>query len=118
VTLPSLDASTLFTVSGKSAVIVGATGAFGTVACATLGRAGENLTVTAGNVENLDSLKRELDEAAISAVAVSRRPDSEAACEAIVGAAVSAFGGVDILVVASGGIVVFTSSARGKLVHR
>jgi NAD(P)-dependent dehydrogenase (short-subunit alcohol dehydrogenase family) len=101
-TLPTIDLSSLFTVAGKSAVIVGATGAFGKVACATLGKAGANLTVTAGNVKDLDVLKKELDNAAISATTVSRRPNTEADCDAIVAAAVGAFGGIDILVVASG----------------
>ena len=101
-TLPTLDAAGLFSVTGKSAVIVGATGAFGKLACATLGKAGANLTVTAGSVEDLDTLRQELDDAAISAIAVSRRPNTDADCDAIVGAAVAAFGGIDILVVASG----------------
>ena len=39
-TLPAVDPSGLFDVRGKSALIVGATGAFGKVACAALGRAG------------------------------------------------------------------------------
>jgi len=41
--LPSIDSAGLFDVRGKSAVIVGATGAFGKVACATLGSAGARL---------------------------------------------------------------------------
>jgi NAD(P)-dependent dehydrogenase (short-subunit alcohol dehydrogenase family) len=101
-TLPSIDPTSLFAVSGKSAIVVGATGAFGKVVCATLGKAGANLTVAAGTVAELNTLKSELDGAAIASTAVPRRPDSEAACEEIVAAAVAAFGGVDILVVASG----------------
>lgn len=159
-TLPVIDPTGLFNVAGKSAVIVGATGAFGKVVCATLGNAGAKLTVAAGNADELAVLQGELDEAGISATSVNKRPNSEADCEAIIAAAVEAYGSVDILVVASGmndmspitdmslerfqkvmlanvdgawliaraagkqmmaqgsgGKVVFTSSARGKLGH-
>lgn len=158
--LPSIDPSVLFDVKNKSAIVVGATGSFGKVVCATLGRAGARLTITAGNAEELEALRLELAEAGIAAVPVARRPNGEADCEAIVAAAVEAHGSVDILVVASGmndvapivemtpdrfdkvmlanvdgawliaraagkqmitqgsgGKVVFTSSARGKLGH-
>lgn len=158
--LPAIDTAVLFDVSGKSAVVVGATGAFGKVVCATLGRAGAKLTVTAGNGDELAALLAELDAAGIAATAVNRRPDSEADCDAIIAAALADYGKIDILVVASGmndvsligdmsperfqnvmranvdgawliaraagkamiaqgtgGKVVFTSSARGKLGH-
>lgn len=100
--LPAIDPTRLFDVSGKSAVVVGATGSFGKVACATLGRAGARLTITAGNAAELEALRQELAEAGITAIAVARRPDSEIACDAIISAAVEGHGGVDILVVASG----------------
>ena len=101
-TLPAIDPGKMFDVSGKSAVVVGATGSFGKVVCATLGKAGARLTVTAGNAADLAALEEELKAAGISAVAVNRRPESEGDCEAIIAAAVAAHGGVDILVVASG----------------
>lgn len=100
--LPAIDPSRLFDVNGKSAIVVGATGSFGKVACATLARAGARLTITAGNAEELEALRLELADVGTDAVPVARRPDSEADCEAIVAAAVEAHGGVDILVVASG----------------
>ncbi|HEX8446737.1 MAG TPA: SDR family oxidoreductase [Sphingomonas sp.] len=159
-TLPAIDTSALFDVHGKSAIVVGATGAFGKVVCATLGRAGVRLVVTAGNAAELATLADELAAAGITAIAVNTRPNTEADCDAIVAAAVQAHGGVDILVVAAGvndvapiidmsherfaavmranvdgawliaqavgkqmiaqgtgGKLVFTSSARGKLGH-
>lgn len=100
--LPQIDTTGLFTVAGKSAIVVGATGSFGKVACATLGHAGARLVVTAGSKADLAALEAELAAASIEAVAVNRRPNTEADCDAIVDAAVEAFGGVDILVVASG----------------
>ena len=100
--LPQINTQTLFDVAGKSAVVVGATGAFGKVVCATLGRAGAKLTVTAGNKEDLSALEAELRAEAIAVTPVNRRPNSEADCEAIVAAAVAAYGALDILVIASG----------------
>ena len=101
-TLPQIDPAALFQVVGKSAVVVGATGAFGKVVCATLGKAGARLTVAAGNSAELRTLADELTAVGIAATVVAKRPDSESACDAIVSAAVAAHGGVDILVVASG----------------
>ena len=100
--LPSIDCSDLFNVAGKSAVVIGATGSFGQVVCATLGDAGAKLTIAAGNASNLADLAVDLREAGIATVDIARRPDSEADCSVIVAAAVEAYGGIDILVVASG----------------
>ena len=100
--LPNIDPSRLFDVSGKSAVVVGATGAFGKVVCATLGRAGTRLTISAGNAAELNALKVELEAAAIDVTAIAKRPATEGDCDAIVGGAVAAHGGIDILVIASG----------------
>lgn len=100
--LPEIDIGGLFDIAGKSAVIVGATGSLGKVACATLGMAGARLTATAGNGADLSILQDELLKAGISVVTVNRRPTCEADCEAIVDAAVCAYGGIDILVIASG----------------
>jgi NAD(P)-dependent dehydrogenase (short-subunit alcohol dehydrogenase family) len=102
VSLPKIDTTRLFDIAGKSAIVVGATGAFGQVACATLGRAGAKLIVTAGKAETLALLKADLESAGIATHAVARRPDTEADCDEILRAAVKAYGGVDILVVASG----------------
>ncbi len=100
--LPSVEPSRLFDVRGKSAIVIGATGAFGQVACATLGQAGARLTIAAGNAQSLTELQADLAAARITSQAVARRPNSEADCTAIVESAVSAYGSVDILVVASG----------------
>lgn len=101
-TLPNIDLKKLFDVAGKSALIVGATGAFGRVACATLGAAGAKLTVTAGNSAELGALTAELERAAVPTASCARRSNTEADSSAMVAAAVAAHGGIDILVVASG----------------
>jgi NAD(P)-dependent dehydrogenase (short-subunit alcohol dehydrogenase family) len=101
-TLPDIRPAGLFDVTGKSAVVVGATGAFGRVVCVTLGRAGARLTITAGNETELATLKSGLETTGIEVTAVARRPNTERDCDEIVGAAIDRFGGIDILVVASG----------------
>jgi NAD(P)-dependent dehydrogenase (short-subunit alcohol dehydrogenase family) len=100
--LPHIDPKALFSVAGKSALVVGATGAFGRVVCATLGAAGAKLTIAGGNVGELATLQRELEQAGVATASVAKRPNSEADSDAMVAAAVAAHGGIDILVVASG----------------
>jgi NAD(P)-dependent dehydrogenase (short-subunit alcohol dehydrogenase family) len=102
VTLPTINHADLFDVRGKSAIVVGATGAFGKVACATLGSAGARLTVSAGSAGEVTALAQELAASGIEAHPIGRRSNTEADARAIVEAAVAAHGGVDILVVASG----------------
>jgi NAD(P)-dependent dehydrogenase (short-subunit alcohol dehydrogenase family) len=101
-TLPRIDPTALFSVARKSALVVGATGAFGGVACAALAAGGAQLTISGGNAPALQALASELQGAGASIAVVAKRPNSEADCEAIVNAAVAAHGGLDILVVASG----------------
>jgi NAD(P)-dependent dehydrogenase (short-subunit alcohol dehydrogenase family) len=101
-TLPKIDPAALFDVAGRSALIVGATGAFGKVACATLGAAGARLTITAGNASELKTLEGELLHAGVPTAAIAMRPNTEADSRAMVDAAVVAHGGLDILVVAAG----------------
>lgn len=100
--LPRLDIAGLFNIRGKSAIVVGATGAFGKVACATLGAAGARLTIAAGNEQELSTLQQQLAAAGIEARAVAKRSNQESDAAAIAAAAAAAYGAVDILVVASG----------------
>lgn len=100
--LPDINAKGLFDVSGKVAVIVGATGSFGQVVCSTLGKAGAKLVITAGGANALERLAEDLSATGIEAVQVARRPNTEADCDAIVSAALDACQRIDILVVASG----------------
>ncbi|MCL4166190.1 UNVERIFIED_CONTAM: hypothetical protein GTU68_010130 [Idotea baltica] len=88
----------MFNVKGKVALITGASGAFGAVAAQTLSNAGAKVVLAAGNAEALAEIAGKCD----GAVQVNARPSSEAECEKMVAAAVSAHGRLDILVVASG----------------
>src|SRR5436309_10290389 len=93
----------LFDVRGKTAIVTGATGAFGAIAAKTLAGAGANVVIAANNAEGLKKLAGEcVALGGGKAEVVAKRPSSEANCDAIVKAAVDRFGRVDILVVASG----------------
>ena len=93
------DPHSMFDVHGKVALITGASGAFGAVAAQCLSGAGCKVVLAAGNADAMNDVAAtctgEVEQ-------INARPDSEGACEAMVNAAVSAFGSLDILVVASG----------------
>ena len=99
---PVIDTSNLFNVKGKVALIIGATGAFGQVACSTLGHAGAKLTITAGTKDALIKLQKELASSGMTVSSVNRRSNTEEDCNAIIDAVLEAHGRIDILVIASG----------------
>jgi NAD(P)-dependent dehydrogenase (short-subunit alcohol dehydrogenase family) len=92
----------LFDVKDKVAVITGASGAFGRVASRILAQAGAKLVLAAGKPSELEEISAECRTLGAEVVPVNRRPNTETDCEAIMDAATGRFGGVDILVVASG----------------
>lgn len=92
----------LFDVRGKRAIVVGATGAFGTVAAQALAGAGARLMLSASRAEELEKVAGQCRELGVEVATVALRPNVEADANAIVAATVERFGGVDILVVASG----------------
>ncbi|MGE5534469.1 MAG: SDR family NAD(P)-dependent oxidoreductase [Acidobacteriota bacterium] len=93
----------LFDVKGKSAIVAGASGAFGALAAKTLAGAGANVVLAASNAEALKKVADECEKLGAGKTAiVALRPSTEENCDKIVQTAVERFGGVDILVVASG----------------
>ncbi len=92
----------LFDVAGKVALITGASGAFGAVAARTLAQAGCRLVLAAGKAAELQAVAAECLEMGAEVRQVNARPETEAACDDLVGEALRAFGRLDILVVASG----------------
>lgn len=92
----------LFDVSGRSALITGATGAFGRAAAGALASAGARVTVAGGDAEKLEEVADAISSAGGEVRAVPCRPDTEKDVDAMVGEAVSSFGGLDIVVTASG----------------
>lgn len=92
----------LFDVSGKTALITGASGAFGRGTAIALGALGANLTLASGTADELETVAGEVTSAGGRVRTINRRPDSLDDAEAMVAAALDAFGAVDMLVVASG----------------
>jgi NAD(P)-dependent dehydrogenase (short-subunit alcohol dehydrogenase family) len=102
VTEPLANPLSLFDLEGHSALVTGATGAFGEAAARALTAAGASVTITGGNVEKLETLAGELSAHGRQVEFVPRRPEQEEDVEAMVRAAVDAHGFVDLLVTASG----------------
>ncbi|HDR9481977.1 TPA: SDR family oxidoreductase [Burkholderia aenigmatica] len=96
------DPQSLFDIRGKVAVVTGASGAFGSLAAKVLAGAGAKLVLAAGNERAVALTASECRELGADVQCVVRRPGTEADCEAVMDAALTAYGSLDILVVASG----------------
>jgi NAD(P)-dependent dehydrogenase (short-subunit alcohol dehydrogenase family) len=92
----------LFDIHGKTAIVTGASGAFGALAAKVLAGAGANVVLCASRADELKKIAVECQKLGGKVEIVAKRPSSEADCAAIVEAAVKTFGRLDILVVASG----------------
>jgi len=92
----------LFDITGKVAVVVGASGAFGALAAKVLAGAGTKLVLVAGSKKALDAVAAECRDLGAEVEAINKRADTAKACEEVVAATVARFGALDILVVASG----------------
>lgn len=92
----------LFDVSDRVAVITGASGAFGRVVAVSLGALGAKLLLASGSAGPLEEVAAEVAAVGGTARTFVRRPDSLDDADAIIAAAVEAYGTVDTLVVASG----------------
>ena len=92
----------LFDIKGKTAIVAGASGAFGALAAKTLAGAGANVVLAASKADELKKVAAECEKLGGKTEVVALRPSSEENCDRIGKAAGDRFGGVDILVVASG----------------
>lgn len=92
----------MFDIDNKVALVTGASGAFGMVAARILAGAGCKLVLAAGNQDALNEIADECRASGAEVTTLNTRPSDEQACDALVKAAVAAYGRLDILVVASG----------------
>lgn len=92
----------LFDISGRSALVIGATGTLGRAATLALARLGCKLTITDAGEAALAELAGELKEWDVDAAAISSWPDTETNAAAIVETAVRAHERLDILFIALG----------------
>ena len=92
----------LFDVKGKSALVTGASGAFGRAVSIALAALGANLTLVAGNKEELEAVADECREVGGQVQTINRRPDSLDDANAMIDAAVSAYGDIELMFIGSG----------------
>src|SRR6201995_1240812 len=92
----------LFDIKGKTAIVPGASGAFGALAAKTLSGAGANVVLAASKQDELKKVAADCEALGAKTTIVALRPSPEENGDKVVAAAVDAFGRVDILVVASG----------------
>lgn len=95
-------AEQLFDVSGKVAIVTGATGGFGRAASQILARSGANVMLTGRSERTLAEATREITDAGYRAAFCVAEPTSFEDNERLVAETAAAFGGVDILVAAAG----------------
>lgn len=96
------DPLALFRLDGRTAVVTGASGAYGRALSQALAALGCRLLLAAGSEDALEETAALARDAGGEVATIVRRPDSEADAEAILAAAEEAHGGADLLVVASG----------------
>jgi NAD(P)-dependent dehydrogenase (short-subunit alcohol dehydrogenase family) len=96
------DIQTLFDVSGKIALITGATGGFGKAAAKGLATAGAKVMATARTLSALELLVKEIREEAGQAAFSVGNPVNYEDVKRVVKDTVNTFGGIDILVTAAG----------------
>jgi NAD(P)-dependent dehydrogenase (short-subunit alcohol dehydrogenase family) len=97
-----LSMSRLFDVTGRSALITGATGALGSAVARALSASGVKVTLAAGGADALEELGSDLRDAGAEVELVPRRPNSAEDTDAMVAAAVAAHGRIDFLFAAAG----------------
>ncbi len=93
---------TMFDVSGQTAVVTGASGAFGRGISLTLGALGANVLLASGSEQELKIVAEEVCEVGGKAEIIIRRPDSLKDAEDIRDLALEKFGGINMLAIGSG----------------
>lgn len=96
------DLNNLFDVSGKVAVITGATGGFGKATALGLAAAGVKVMATGRSENTLKSLVAEIEASGGTAVYSAGSPIDPDDVQRVVKDTVDAFGGIDILITAAG----------------
>lgn len=92
----------LFDISGRTAIVTGASGAFGSLAAKVLAGAKANLVLAAGKADELKKVADACQALGAKVATLAVRPNTEESCDRLVAQAVETFGRLDILVVASG----------------
>ncbi len=96
------DTKSLFDVTGKVALISGATGGFGQASSKGLAKCGAKVMLTGRTTEKLEPVVKEIQKAGYTAAYVAGQPDDPDDVKRIVEETVERFGGIDILITAAG----------------
>lgn len=103
---PLRNPLSLFDVSGKSALITGASGALGRAVSIALASMGAKLTLAAGSKDELEAVAAECRTAGAAAGAkvqvINRRPNSLEDAEAMIDLAVESYGEIELMFIGSG----------------
>jgi NAD(P)-dependent dehydrogenase (short-subunit alcohol dehydrogenase family) len=102
ISAPLRDPLSLFKVKDKVALITGASGAFGRACALALAASGGKLVLVSGSADELKGVAQEAQQLGAEVVTVVRRPESLDDAQAMMDAALGAFGRIDLLVIASG----------------
>jgi NAD(P)-dependent dehydrogenase (short-subunit alcohol dehydrogenase family) len=94
--------SVTFDLTGKTAVVTGASSGLGAIFARTLAGAGANVVVTARRIERLEQIAADLDATGGAALAVQCDVGDAASVERMAAAACTRFGRVDVLVNGAG----------------
>src|SRR3972149_3632353 len=96
------DTQSLFDVSGKVALITGATGGFGKASAKGLAKAGAKVMLTGRSPEKLEAVVREIQDAGYVAACVEGHPANVQDVTRVVEETVRQFSSIDILITAAG----------------
>lgn len=92
----------MFDISGKSALVMGGTGSFGSAAALALAQMGCGITIADLNPDKVEAKAEELRATGAKVATAAGLPDSEENAANIVNAAVEAYGALDLMFVATG----------------
>ncbi len=96
------DTQSLFDVTGKVALVTGASGGLGQACSKGLAKAGVKVMLTGRTAAKLEPIVSEIQEAGYTAAYVAGQPDDAGDVKRIVEETVKQFGGVDILITSAG----------------
>jgi NAD(P)-dependent dehydrogenase (short-subunit alcohol dehydrogenase family) len=96
------DSKSLFDVSGKVALITGASGGFGRASAKGLAKAGAKVMLTGRTSEKLEPVATTIQDAGYSAANIAGHPADADDTKGIVEETVKQFGGIDILITSAG----------------
>lgn len=98
----SFNPSEMFSLAGKTAVVIGGSGVLGGVFARALGDAGARVAIVGRTPEKVEQSTQSLKEAGIEALGVAADQSERSGVQKACAAVVDAWGGVDILVNAPG----------------